>query len=194
MDSFRIVMVCLAALLFGMTVYNKSRQGVVTDTPAALAVSARQIQVMVGGDVRHPGVYQVAVNDVTDGVIKMAEPSRPIYRFSPVGADDAGLRNGECLRLAINKNGTATIHHEDMSVAQRMTMGIALEIDRMDVSDFDKLPGIGPAMAKRIVMFRQNNGGKMAPEDLQFVEGIGLKRSKQLMRYFQQADIVDKNK
>jgi competence protein ComEA len=71
-----------------------------------------------------------------------------------------------------------------MSVSERITLGIPLDISVMNEVDFDKLPGIGPALAQRIIEFRQNNGGVLRVTDLAFIEGIGEKKYRKIKEYF----------
>ena len=71
-----------------------------------------------------------------------------------------------------------------MPAAERLVMGIPLDINAMTETDLENVPGIGPALARRITIFRQNNGGRMSVQDLLFVEGIGEKKFETLRRYF----------
>ena len=51
----------------------------------------------------------------------------------------------------------------------------ALDVDRASVSDWIRLPGIGPSLAARIVADRAAHGPFVAPEGLLRVPGIGPK-------------------
>ncbi|NLG83055.1 MAG: helix-hairpin-helix domain-containing protein, partial [Firmicutes bacterium] len=50
-----------------------------------------------------------------------------------------------------------------------------LNVNRASASEFEAVPGIGPALAARIVAYRQANGPFTSLEDLLNVEGIGQK-------------------
>ena len=60
-----------------------------------------------------------------------------------------------------------------------------LNINTATAAEFEKLPGVGPAMALRIVEYRQKNGGFKKIEELMNVRGIGeasfLKLKPQIM-------------
>ena len=53
-----------------------------------------------------------------------------------------------------------------------------LDINRASAADFEKLPGIGPELAGRIVRYRAKNGRFRRVEDLLAIKGIGLKKWK----------------
>ena len=51
-----------------------------------------------------------------------------------------------------------------------------LELNRATAEELQQLPGIGPALAERIITFRSENGGFQTTEDLMLISGIGEKR------------------
>jgi competence protein ComEA len=55
-----------------------------------------------------------------------------------------------------------------------------VNLNKADVETLQKLPGIGPAMAERILAYRKESGGFQSIEDLQEVRGIGEKTFEKL--------------
>ncbi len=143
-----------------------------------------KITVRIDGDVRHPGIYSFSANIMTNSAIALAEP---VWRWEnsvlKTGALSA-LTNGSTLRLSRKQNNSFVISVGSLSSSERILLGLPLDINVMDGADFDRLPGIGPVLAARIVKFRQFNGGKMRPDQLIFVKGIGLKKYDVLKKYF----------
>jgi len=55
-----------------------------------------------------------------------------------------------------------------------------VELNGASLQELQKLPGIGPKMAERIVAYRQENGRFKSVADLQSVKGIGVKKMEKL--------------
>ena len=177
-------MIVCAALLF-VPVLLKSRTSRDSHARAAFTVlSEGRIAVKVGGDLRHPGVYEVPANSLAISVINMAVPLRPVQQITGNSAARP-LLNGSAITLTAQPDGSHLLTTDRMTVPERLAMKIPLDIATMDESDFDRLPGIGPALAKRIAEYRQKNGGTLRVSDLVAIEGIGDKKYKKLQAYFQ---------
>jgi competence ComEA-like helix-hairpin-helix protein len=65
----------------------------------------------------------------------------------------------------------------------KVTRATILDINRASAEDFEKLPGIGSELARRIVAFREKHGPFHRVEDLLAVEGIGPKKWRAIRPY-----------
>ena len=70
-----------------------------------------------------------------------------------------------------------------MSGAQLMTLGLPIDLNRATAEDLDAIPGIGPALAQRIVDYRKAHGPFKQVEDLREVSGIGPQNLQKLKPY-----------
>ncbi len=55
-----------------------------------------------------------------------------------------------------------------------------LNLNTATAAELDTLPGIGPTLAARIILYRSQNGPFAAPEELMNVSGIGQKKYEEL--------------
>ncbi len=51
-----------------------------------------------------------------------------------------------------------------------------VDINRGSTEDLQRVPGIGPVLAERVIRYRQENGNFSSIRDIQNVKGIGAKR------------------
>jgi competence protein ComEA len=175
----------LVAVAASIPAVMMTRQSVQSDALTGFSVmSSPKGFVYVGGDVAHPGMYPLTANMVTVSVIKMAIPLSTLRSLAPTSVAAQHLKNGDDVRLKIEENGQGAVTVDTIPAPEKIIMGIPLDINTMGVADFNLLPGTGPKTAKRIVEYRQNNGGTMTPEELLNVEGIGEKKYKILKSHF----------
>jgi len=72
-------------------------------------------------------------------------------------------------------SGLAPGRSSKLSTSEAQSDG-RLDLNRATSAELQKLPGIGPTLAQRIVDARQRQGGFASPEDLRRVPGIGEKK------------------
>lgn len=184
MEPVRRVVMIMCAVLLLLPALLKSRTSQELPARAAFSsLSGGRMYVKVGGAVRYPGMYTVAANSMAGDVIKLAEPLAPLQK-SDSGAAPRLLTAGSAVKLERHPDGLQVVKIGAMTVAERMVLGVPLDISLMNEADFERLPGIGPALARRISEYRQKNGGILRVSDLAAIEGIGEKKYKMIKKYF----------
>lgn len=178
-----VLIVCAALLLLSVSMKNRKSQDIPVHT-VFRALSTGRVSVKVSGDVLHPGIYEVSANSLAINAINLAVPLNPLEQSMIVSADRP-LLNGSAVKLAVQPDGSLLVAMDQMTVPERLVLDIPLDITTMSETDFDRLPGIGPALAKRIIECRQINGGILHVDDLSAVKGIGEKKYKMILGYFQ---------
>jgi competence ComEA-like helix-hairpin-helix protein len=101
--------------------------------------------------------------------------------FSVVGLPDAASEREEGTREALGRRPAAGPapaggHAETLEVRREALPPQTLDINRADVMALQALPGVGPALARRIVAHRETHGPFRKPADLLQVSGVGAKR------------------
>ena len=80
---------------------------------------------------------------------------------------------GHYAQLPINTNTESSQHQ--ISVEE-----LKLDINSASLTQLMDLPGIGPTLADRIIVYRERNGAFQSVEDLLLIEGIGPKKLSQI--------------
>jgi competence protein ComEA len=133
----------------------------------------------------NPVFIEVAGNIPRPGVYSFPDPPTLSQVLAQAGAAPAsGHRN-----IKISSGGRVEITGKDqyrlgrMSGPQLLTLGLALDLNNATALDLDSLPGIGPALAQRIIDYRQSHGPFKNIDDLEQVSGIGPKKLAQIKPY-----------
>ena len=58
-----------------------------------------------------------------------------------------------------------------------------VDINRGSAEELERLPGVGPVLAERVLRYREKNGNFASVHDIQNVKGIGVKRFARLEPY-----------
>lgn len=101
--------------------------------------------------------------------------------FSVVGLPDAASEREDGTRDALGRRpavgpAAAGRYAETSDERREVLPPQALDINRADVLALQALPGVGPALARRIVAHRETHGPFRRPADLLYVSGVGAKR------------------
>ncbi len=85
--------------------------------------------------------------------------------------------------LALSLSASTPAAEESGPKTRKAPAVSTIDINRATAEDFDKLPGIGPELARRIVAYREKHGPFRRIEDLMAVRGMGPKKWRALKPY-----------
>ena len=126
----------------------------------------------ISGEVINPGVYQLKngarVNDILIMAGGLAAKADRDWVEKNLNRAEI-LRDGQ--KIYIPKINEEIKTNNVLGVK---TNGI-ISLNNATVADLDRLSGIGPALAQRIVDYRDKNGGFKNVEEIKLVSGIGDK-------------------
>ncbi len=129
--------------------------------------------VEVTGPVAHPGVYSFpqppSLGEVWKKAGAQGTPPAPATKIA--GGSRVEVTPAGGYRLT------------SMSGAQLITLGLPIDLNRATAQDLDAVPGIGPALAQRIVAYRQAHGAFKQIGDLGEVSGISSRNLQKLKPY-----------
>lgn len=150
---------------------------------AFLPCTSTGVTVRLKGAVKPKGVYTFAKEADVISAIKMTAAALP----APLPHDvipDVHVKNGDIVEVSSGAAQLSEFCMKKMNARERMLLGIPLHPDQMDLDDWGCLPGIGPALAKRIMDDRQDNGEFYSVEAVRRVPGIGENKYNMIRKYF----------
>ncbi|MBM7855694.1 competence protein ComEA [Desulfohalotomaculum tongense] len=185
-----VILILLAALLFGsgyrLAEYKNAGRGqqpvlVAGEREAKKSAPLRETVVYVSGAVKKPGVYRLDQGSrVIDALQKAGGPREDadLGRLNLAAPLADGQQVDVPVKAAAAPEGdmksTTPFALQSSSGAGKININTASE------AELTALPGIGPALSKRIVEYRRNNGGFKSIAEIKKVSGIGDKKYENL--------------
>jgi competence protein ComEA len=171
--ALKATITVLAVVAFGTYVFSSSlgKEDSVTITKGSPVseepedIKTPKIYVHVAGSVKSPGIYQLdSGTRVYDAVLAAGGFTSKANQASVNMA--RALNDGEQLLISSGSG--------PQSLENSMTSSL-ISLNQASASQLEDLPGVGPALAGRMIDWRTANGGFKAKEDLLNVAGIGDK-------------------
>lgn len=135
---------------------------------------AREITIYVTGAVNKPGLVKVPEGARAADAVNACGGLLPTADSEKVNMAQA-LKDGQQLKVP-EKSGAANktdVSKTDRSNKSKIGGGELVNINTADEKTLDTLPGVGPAMAKRIIEYRETEGAFQSIEDIKKIRGIG---------------------
>lgn len=174
-------LVLAAAIVFGLGyVYAQARF-----KPPELPVLEQEagekeqatLLVHVAGEISAPGVYRVERGARVVDAVEMARPL-PSADLQALNLA-APLQDGQKVLVPRVRapDAEGTVPGGSAPAGAGDSAGDSrININTADRAELERLPGIGPALAERIIQYREQNGPFVSVDDLMNVSGIGEKR------------------
>ena len=146
-------------------------EAIVTPTPTIVAPP--MLVVDVQGEVLKPGVYKLPANSRVNDAIKAAGGASKSADLSYINQARL-VKDGEQIYVErkISTSGGTSSNRTTTRRSSNTLTGV-LNINRATAKELEKLPGIGPVLASRIIDYRKLNGNFQSIEELSKVQGIG---------------------
>lgn len=157
----------------------------VSGTTPSPQVMEQRVKVHVAGYVRRPGLYALPIGSRVADALQAAGGLTKDAAIGDMALADT-LEDGQTVRVPDNSKpqGVAGSIRAGLGGLRqslrrpRATESISrrINLNRASAGDLDRLPGIGPGLAARILAYRAKTGGFQSVEELREVGGIGEKR------------------
>lgn len=146
-----------------------------SDTYVQKTTSSREIIIYVAGAVEKPGLVHLAPDARLDDALKqvLLLPEANLESMNPAEK----LKDGQKITVPYKPIvlPPAPIQASSVPIASPVVADGKININTAGLTELDKLSGVGPALAERIIQYRTEHGPFARPEDLENVSGIGPK-------------------
>lgn len=137
--------------------------------------NTNKIKVYVSGAVENPGVYEIAQDKRVNDAITLAGGFSTEADTNSINLA-AKISDGDKIFVPAKNETNSSVNQSKEESKVDINNALAEELD-------EKIPGIGPILAKRIIDYRAEHGRFTDISQLQEVEGIGPKKFEKIKKY-----------
>jgi competence protein ComEA len=176
LSKFQIAVICTLLVLIvlgAVFAYTRSRpRQISVKEPKNYSSGSRKrmLTVHVAGAVAKPGLYRLTEGSRVADALSMAGGATQDGILDDVNLASR-IKDGQKV-LVPRSNGDLTAS----GAPEQSVAGTLINVNTADEAELEKLPGVGPALAKSIVEYRRKNGPFSTVEELDNVEGIGPRK------------------
>lgn len=166
-----MILVALTAITLAATAALVTGEEAEVLQPAPLSPKRpKTVTVYVAGAVNKPSVVTLSAGERVITAVEKCGGVLPTANIEAVNMAEV-LRDGMSIIVPEHKEREAVA--SDERSYGRASRDNLVSINNADAKELDTLPGIGPAIAKRIIDYRTEKGGFKSIDELKEVRGIG---------------------
>ncbi|MEW6622620.1 MAG: helix-hairpin-helix domain-containing protein [Bacillota bacterium] len=183
---YLVLLLAAVIVIFGSGVYyakSQDKSGVQLTSGGGAGSQASEVNtapgektitVHVAGQVTKPGVYEFSqgtrINEAVNKAVPLPDADLHSLNLAEV------LKDGQRIVVpSIIKDNTSLNTTQSNAGNTGASQG-KVNINMASQQELETLPGIGPALAQRIISYREQKGSFKTIEEIQDVSGIGIKK------------------
>ena len=157
------------------------------DIENVVEIEKNYIKIHIAGEVKNTGILELEEGARISDAIEKAGGTTEMANLDKVNLAYC-LEDGQKLYIP-NKNQKdieyITIENGENIIEETKTSstGKKINLNKADEDNLQEIPGIGPSMAQKIILYRNENGDFKSIEDLKNVSGIGDKKFDSMKEY-----------
>lgn len=187
--QFKYAIIVIGLLLIGLFVYQNtqahatvSHDNIVTAKKSTRSTKqnsrndkqadSKQVVVDIQGAVQKPGVYHLKAGAIVYDAIKAAGGMRGDADTKQI---NRAQKVNNSTQIYVPTVGEVKTVSSSSNTPQGNSNGETVNLNSAKVEDFQKVKGIGPKKAAKIIAYREQNGPFQKIDDLSKVGGFGTK-------------------
>ena len=177
-----VIIVVLAAFLILGLVNSKAKTHklneddifVESTEKSEVKASGSKVTVCIKGEVKKPGVYKLKSGSIVDDLIKLSGGLTEEANLNSKLNLARKLKDEDYIYVE-RKIENASSGTSMQTASQNIQENDKIDINTATLEQLDKLPGVGPSTAQKIIDYREKHGNYNSIEDLKKLGGIGDK-------------------